>query len=140
MTTPAAERLYEAQHLYAIEGKKHVVYNPHNKPVDELPEIFCLNNGGRPGWYNAVAVAEDGTPLGSHACSSEAYMPHDLGMLEGCRLDRHENSYSKHYPDGYRMTWIPTDIAQDPSKHSEKFAMCVKLNAEQQENEDELSE
>ena len=31
----------------------------------------------------------------------------DLGIIEGSRPDRHEQSYRKHYPDGYRMDFVP---------------------------------
>ena len=89
------------------QGRGEVVYNPHGKPIDELPLIMGFNNGGSPGWYQAVAVAEDGVVLGGHVCSHDCYMPHDLGIIEGSRLDRHENSYRKHYPEGYRMEFIP---------------------------------
>lgn len=38
-------------------------------------------------------------------------MPHDLGILEGARPDRHEE-FKKHYPDGYRMDFVPmTEVA-----------------------------
>lgn len=106
MTTEARARLYEAQHLAEMEGKGYVVFNPHNKPLSELPIIYGWNNGGEPGWYQAVAMSEDGNCLGSHICSSEDYMLHDLGILEGTRLDRHEGSYKKHYPNGYRMNFV----------------------------------
>lgn len=106
MTTPAAERLYLAQHEVEWEGKGYVVHNPHGKPLDELPFIYGFNNGGKPGWYNGVLLAEDGTCLGGHACSHEGYMPHDLGVLEGSRPDRHE-TFRTHYPDGYRMEFVP---------------------------------
>jgi hypothetical protein len=43
--------------------------------------------------------------LGGHGCSSEAYMPADLGCLEGTRPDRHE-TFRGHYPDGYRMEFV----------------------------------
>lgn len=105
MTTPAAERLYEAQHLHAMEGKGWAVHNPHNKPFSELPVIYGFNNGGSAGWMSAVLIAEDGTGLGGHLCSSEGYMPHDLGVLEGTRPDRHEH-FRAHYPDGYRMEFV----------------------------------
>lgn len=108
MTTPAAERLYEAQHLLAWEGKGWAVHNPHDKPVAELPVIYGFNNGGQHGWMLACLVAEDGTQLGSHTCTSEAYMPHDLGVLEGARSDRHEE-FRKHYPGGYRMEFVGYD-------------------------------
>ena len=109
MTTKAAEALYLAQHLYEHEGKRWAVFNPHGKPVQELPAIYGFNNGGSPGWYSAVAIAADGHVLGGHCCSAEGYMLHDLGILEGTREDRHTGQYQKHYPDGYRMVWIPTD-------------------------------
>lgn len=106
MTTPAAAALYEAQHNLEMEGKGYAVFNPHGKPLSELPVIYGFNNGGSAGWLQAVAIAQDGTPLGGHVCSSEGYMRHDLGVLEGTRPDRHEQSYQKHYPDGYRMDFV----------------------------------
>ena len=105
MTTPAAAEKYLAQHQRELQGRKAVVHNPHNKPVDELPVIFGFNNGGSPGWLDAVLIAEDGTVLGGHCCSHEDYMPHDLGILEGTRPDRHE-TFREHYPDGYRMQFV----------------------------------
>ena len=57
---------------------------------------------------DAVLLAEDGTCLGNHLCSSEEYMPADLGILEGTRKDRHED-FRKHYPDGYRMEFVRGD-------------------------------
>jgi hypothetical protein len=105
MTTPAAARLYEAQHLAEMEGKEYAVYNPHGKPLAELPVIYGFNNGGSPGWYSACLLAEDGTGLGGDVCSSEGYMPHDLGVLDGTRADRHEH-FREHYPDGYRMDFV----------------------------------
>lgn len=106
MTTAAAERLYQAQHLLQMEGRGYAVFNPHNKPIAELPVIYGFNNGGGRIFLSAVLIAEDGTWLGGHACSAECYMPHDLGILEGTRPDRHED-FQKHYPDGYRMTFVP---------------------------------
>jgi len=54
---------------------------------------------------HAQLLAEDGTALGSHLCSAEGYMPHDLGILDGSRPDRHED-FRAHYPDGYRMDFV----------------------------------
>ena len=105
MTTPTAAALYLAQHQHDHAGRKVAIHNPHNKPIDELPVIYGFNNGGRPDWLSAVLLAEDGTPLGGHICSAEGYMPHDLGILEGTRPDRHEG-FQKHYPDGYRMEFV----------------------------------
>lgn len=87
---------------------KFAVYNPHNKPVSELPVIYGFNNGGSPGWMSACLLAEDGSAMGGHICSSEGFMYGDLGILEGRREDRHEE-FRKHYPDGYRMDFVPGD-------------------------------
>jgi hypothetical protein len=105
MTTPAAAALYEAQHVHHYEGRKTAVFNPDGRAVDELPVIYGFNNGGSPGWMEAVLLADDGECLGGHCCSSEAYMPADLGILEGSRDDRHEQ-FKKHYPNGYRMEFV----------------------------------
>lgn len=105
MTTPAAARAYEAEHVERWNGNPTAVHNPHGKPLDSLPIIYGFNNGGSPGWMSAVLIAQDGTCLGGHCCSSESYMPHDLGVIEGSRPDRHEK-FAQHYPDGYRMEFI----------------------------------
>ncbi len=81
------------------------IFNPYNRPVDELPTIYGFNNGGPPGFVDAVLIAQDGTVLGGHCCSAECFMPIDLGVIEGHRLDRHEG-FQKHYPDGYRMAFV----------------------------------
>jgi hypothetical protein len=125
MTTPLAEKLYLAQHEVLFDGTPYAVFNPHNKPLDELPFIFGFNNGGSPGWYHACLIAEDGMGLGGHCCSHEGCMRHDLGIYEGTRPDRHE-SFRKHYPDGYRMTFIPMDKV----KTCEPLLRAYKLNQE----------
>lgn len=122
MTTEAAAALYEAQHIHAHEGKKWAVFNPHNKPTNDLPVIYGFNNGGSHGWMEGVLIAEDGTPLGGHICSSEAYMPSDLGVLEGTRPDRHE-TFSKHYPDGYRMEFVKYDEISNHKKINNAFRL-----------------
>ena len=108
MTTPQAEAAYLAAHLMNWQGKPYAVFNPHNKPLEELPVIWGFNNGGSPGMLSAVLLADDGTSLGGHCCSSEGYMPHDLGIVEGSRPDRHEG-FRQHYPDGYRMAFAKYD-------------------------------
>lgn len=109
MTTPAAERLYQAQLEVAMEGKGYAVFNPLGKPKADLPVIYGFNNGGKSVWMHAQLLAEDGTPLGSHICSAECYMLHDLGILEGTRPDRHEKDFKPHYPAGYRMEFVSRD-------------------------------
>lgn len=105
MTTPTAVALYEAQHIHAHSHLNVAVFNPQGKTLEELPTIYGFSNGGSPGWMHAVLIAEDGTCLGGHLCSSEAYMPADLGVLENTRSDRHEE-FQKHYPDGYKMEFV----------------------------------
>mgnify|MGYP000849710008 FL=1 len=86
-----------------------------------LPKIFCFNNGGSIGFMSAIAIAEDGNVLGSHLCSSEDWMPIDLGVVEGTRKDRHENQYSKHYPDGYEMEWVPSSACRSHEALTKAF-------------------
>lgn len=106
MTTPQAAAKYEAEHVAHWHGRPCAVFNPNDKPIGELPTIYGFNNGWSPGWMHAQLIAEDGTPLGSHLCSSESYMPSDLGCLEGSRPDRHEKQFQPHYPNGYRMEFV----------------------------------
>lgn len=86
----------------------NAVYNPENRPVEDLPVIYGFNNGGSPGLLSAVLLAEDGTYMGGHACSHETFMRGDLGIQEGSRPDRHEG-FRLHYPSGYRMEFVPSD-------------------------------
>lgn len=85
---------------------------PHNtepKPLsvaEGKPRIYAFSNVRGGGDGIAYAMAEDGTVLGSHWCSSEGYVRHDLGVTEGSRPDRHE-TYREHYPDGYEMEFVP---------------------------------
>lgn len=90
------------------EKKDFAIHNPHNKPMEDLPFIYGFNNGGQRHFLHAQLIAEDGTPLGSHMCSSEGFMYGDLGILKKTRSDRHED-FKKHYPDGYQMDFITLD-------------------------------
>lgn len=69
------------------------------------PKIYCFSNVKGGGDGIAYAMAEDGTVLGSHWCSSEFYVPYDLGVVDGYSSDRHEH-YAEHYPDGYEMEFV----------------------------------
>lgn len=126
MTTPAMEKLYQAQHKAEMEGKRLAVYNPHKKPLDQLPIIYGFNNGGITGLLSAVLIAEDGHGLGGHACSHECYMMHDLGILEGTRPDKHE-TFKKHYPDGYRMMFVSYENVKKTPGLLEAFELNKKL-------------
>jgi hypothetical protein len=76
------------------------------KGEDMKPKIYCFSNAVGGGDGCAYAMAEDGTVLGSHWCSHESYVPGDLGVISDSRPDRHENNYSRHYPDGYEMEFV----------------------------------
>ena len=106
MTTPEAAERYLAQHVASYAGMPYAVFNPNDRPVGDLPIIYGWNNGGSDQWYRGHLMAEDGTALGGHVCSAEGYMYTDLGILEGSAPDRHEH-FRKHYPDGYRMDFVP---------------------------------
>lgn len=127
MTTPAAAAQYLAEHLAQMSNRKVAIYNPHNKPIEELPTIFGFNNGGVFGFLHALLLSEDGVWLGDHDCSSEGYMPHDLGILEGTRPDRHE-TFRKHYPDGYKMEFVGYDQVRS---HEKLMKIITKLTKEE---------
>jgi len=129
MTTKAAERLYLAQHLMEWEGKRYASHNPEGKPLDALPVIYAFSNVRGGGDGICYAMAEDGTVLGSHWCSHELYAPHDLGVSEGARPDRHE-TYRKHYPGGYRMDFIVADAIEGNEGLKAAFALNQKQAAE----------
>lgn len=125
MTTPEAATRYANEHARVWNDRQYVVYNPHNKPVEELPTIYGFNNGGSDGWFTAMALAEDGTELGGHVCSAESYMLHDLGIVDGARPDRHD-TYREHYPDGYKMDFVPYKNVRD---HAKLMEAIEKANA-----------
>lgn len=129
MTTKEAESLYAAQHVSSMSGRKWAVYNPHNKPLEDLPYIYGFNNGGSAGWYSAQLISQDGHGLGGHVCSHECYMEHDLGILEGTQEDRHED-FKKHYPDGYRMKFIPSSEVRDSPELNEAYKLNQELKEE----------
>lgn len=105
MTTKESFAQYESEHIKKYLGRKLYVFNPDRLPLKSLPVIYGFNNGGREGFMYAELIAHDGVYLGGHVCSSEAYMPADLGCLEGTREDRHK-LFKEHYPNGYRMEFV----------------------------------
>ncbi len=106
-----------------IQYHSFAVFNPHNKPIEELPTIYGFNNGGSIGFMEAMAIAEDGTCLGSHLCSDECFMCGDLGIYAGLRKDRHEGSYQKHYPDGYKMDFVPCEEIEGHAALNKAFTL-----------------
>lgn len=136
MTTQATETPW---------GIPYHVFNPHDKPAEELPYIFGFNNGGSEDWWIAMAVSQNGHFLGSHVCSSEGFMPADLGLIDGGYVTRREG-YQKHYPEGYRTTFVSYNDVKDNAElqaamtlfvKNQAEAEKVKLAAEQGENNDD---
>lgn len=121
MTTPQAAAQYLRQHLNEVDGKECVVYNPNNKPLEELPYIYGFNNGGSSGWYEALSISADGHILGQHICSHELYMASDLDIIHPDGR-RHE-AYKKHYPEGYKCTFIPFENVSENEGLKEAFRL-----------------
>lgn len=133
MTTPEAARRYLAEHMSIWGDRKYQVYNPNEKDIEELPWIIGFNNGGSPGWFSAVAIAEDGHVLAGHICSEESYMYHDLGIVEGATW-KHDK-YQEYYPDGYRMDFVPYNQLKNGEKH-EVLEKAIERNQELAAQED----
>jgi len=134
MTTREAEELYKAEHKYKTSYMKIAIFNPHKKLLTELPVIYGFPNGGASQWYEGGILSEDGDILGGHFCSDEIYMPHDLGILDGTRPDRHE-AFRKYYPDGYRMEFVSKkDIPSHPEFNAAVERFKLKHMAENENN------
>lgn len=70
----------------------------------------------------AIAMAEDGTCLVCHLCSSLEYVSHDLGVTSTW----HHTAYAAYCGD-YELELIPAD----KMKTHEGLAKALKLNEEQ---------
>ena len=56
--------------------------------MSQKQKIFAFLNGQMmPGLVEAMAIHEDGTPLATHACSREEFIPHDLGVTGDWKHD-----------------------------------------------------
>lgn len=121
MTTSEAAAKYLADYQSSLGDAKPHVYNPSNLPIEQLPVIYGFNNSpiNNERWYDGVILAEDGTCLGGHICSDPAYMPGDLGMLEG--VGTKQLTFRAHYPAGYR-----TEFVHDPLDHKGLDAAYVR--------------
>ena len=86
------------------------------------PKIYAFSNVKGGGEGVALAMAEDGTCLGSHFCSHEGFVSHDLGVTEGSRPDRHK-TYAEHYPDGYEMEFVPSSSIESHEQLQEAFRL-----------------
>lgn len=91
---------------------------------DGKRKIYCFINGGIPGLYSVMAMAEDGTVLAGHGSSNEGWAIHDIGIRGECKHDK----YSAHYPDGYELIWV-----RKPNKHAGLMAAYANNQARAQE-------
>ena len=84
------------------------IFNPQDRPIEELPLVYGFNNGDSLlGFLDAVLLAEDGACLYGHTCSTEGWMPSDLGIAEhGNEVPR--DVCRRHYPHGFRMEFVRT--------------------------------
>ena len=90
-----------------------------------MKTIYCFNNGGQVGLLHAVAICEDGHVLGQHACSSEYFMKHDLGITSDWKHD----NYNAHCGEGnWKLEWV-----DKPKKHA-GLMEAFRLNQEMAAN------
>jgi hypothetical protein len=80
----------------------------------ELPAIYVFCNqkncDGSGDWHSMIAVAEDGTALAGHICSSHSWAMHDMGVNEdGWKREL----YAAHYPNGFRVIWLGTQSEKE---------------------------
>lgn len=68
-------------------------------------KIYGFCNSYSPGWEIAMALAETGQVLATHCCSSEGFMPGDLGMDGGDWSGKHE-VYNEAFPDGWEAEFV----------------------------------
>ena len=79
------------------------------------PKIYCwINSGHGTDMQFTVAMAEDGTCLGQHASSSEAWAKSDLGVYGETNVSaRKLTAMREHYPGGFDLVWLD-DPRSDP--------------------------
>lgn len=76
--------------------------------------VFFNSQADRDGDGVYLALAEDGTVLGSHWSSDGYWAQQDLGVAAGSRPDRHV-TYAEHYPGGYEMEFVPaSEVKRHP--------------------------
>lgn len=98
------DTLAELQERYNSPGgltvSERETYEAHCDP--SKPAVFIVGSiGGLSRYdYKGHALAEDGTGLGSHLCSSLEWVREDMFS------DHHQEAYREHYPDGYRLEWL----------------------------------
>lgn len=75
--------------------------------MNEKPTIYAFINGGSPGWFEVMAIAEDGEFLAGHISSSVSWAQIDIDHEQ-----KHEH-YRRKYPDGFQFLWLDGDKPED---------------------------
>ena len=89
--------------------------------MSDKKQIYGFNNGGSPGWMQAIAICEDGHILAEHICSNEGFMFHDLG-IEHSKW-KHDQ-YDKHCgPGNWEISWVPRDQIEGHEKLPRAFEL-----------------
>lgn len=109
-----------------FHGRELNIFNPMKRELEKLPVIFGFINGGHSGWYTAVAISSDGFVLGQHVCSHQFYMPADLCLVGGIPNRRHDEDYSRYYPNGYRCEVVLSDNIRG----HQGLMLAVKVNTD----------
>lgn len=75
-----------------------------------MKKIYAFINGGSYGFYQSVALSEDGYVLAKHVSKSETWAKHDLGIGSDWK---HEH-YDQHFGAGnWCLEWV-----DDPAVHT----------------------
>ena len=84
-------------------------------------KIYCFSNGGSNEWVKAMAMGDDGHVLATHACSSVAFMSHDLGITSDWKHEK----YNEHFGvANWELEWV-----EDPKTHR-GLQKAYKINQE----------
>lgn len=117
----------------------------HNGPLGHIqvcelcldkPQIFAFLNGGSPGWFQCLAMAEDGEVLSGHVCSNELFVPHDLGVTSDWKHDK----YRQKYPDGFRVVYVPNAEVEAHVGLQAAFAKNAAAGEEKRQQENAQAE
>lgn len=102
--TPSPESAAPALPL-TVAGRPVAIHNPLDRPVEDLPVVYGVSQGGPRFFISGILISEDGRVFGAHVSSNEFYLPGDLQVLASHVGARHE-AIRAAYPEGYRMEFI----------------------------------
>jgi hypothetical protein len=82
------------------------IFNPNNVDLTTLPVIYGFEDGGNAWGVLGRVVASDGTMFTGHVSSDDAWLQHDLGMLDSAYGTSKQREYAESFPDGYRTEFV----------------------------------